>query len=214
MPQEQPNEAKDNTLALYSVFWHGGNKDCVMKSIVMRQVLQSNTVAYKTHHLLDVPRATKSLPIIVGHTSLKIFMVKENETWKLLFGIKAMEGSTLMMMIYWLALNYLRHKGMAESAGGSRDTDESGRPTVNILMNNAIGKAMRNGKDILVRNSFSLDSDTIDNRWVVKTICTIAAHIKSPKVVNEGLKTLADVVEAMTKQRLVDNITEMVMKDV
>ncbi|KAG5219520.1 hypothetical protein IMY05_C4855000100 [Salix suchowensis] len=103
---------------------------------------------------------------------------------------------------------------MDESVGGNRDTDESGRPTVNILMNNAIGKAMRNGKDILVRNSFSLDSDTIDNRWVVKTIRTIAAHVKSPKAANEGLKALADVVEAMTKQRLVDDITEMVTKDV
>ncbi len=43
---------------------------------------------------------------------------------------------------------------------------------------------------------------------------TIATHVKTPKAASEGLKALADVVEAMTKQRMVDDITEIVTKDI
>lgn len=101
---------------------------------------------------------------------------------------------------------------MPEGARGN--TEEGGRQTVNILMSNAMGKAMKNGRDVLVKNGYSSDSDPIDEKWVIRTIRTIAAHVKTPKAASEGLKALADVAEAMAKQRMVDDITEIVTKDI
>ncbi|KAG5219443.1 RNA-directed DNA polymerase from transposon X-element [Salix suchowensis] len=102
--------------------------------------------------------------------------------------------------------------GMPEGARGG--TEDGGRQTVNILMSNAIGKEIRNGMEVLVKNSYSSDSNLTDEKWVVRTIRTFVAHVKTPKAASEGLKALADVVEAMTKQQMVDVITEIVMKDI
>lgn len=81
-------------------------------------------------------------------------------------------------------------------------------------MSNAIGKAIKNGREVLVKNGYSSEGDPIDEKWVIRTIRTIAAHVKMPKAACEGLKALADVVEAMAKQRMVDDITEIVTKDI